>query len=192
MAPHRRIGAWIVGVATAGALVGHACTYALVQPDGGARQSLLAATGHAWVHIANEAGAAIAIVAVTAAVLGRLARRRAADVAAVSVFGRLAALQVVSFVAMEIGERAWAGVPLGGAMANGVLVLGVVVQLMIALAAAAVLSHLLRSVDRLVHDFSALVPPPRAVGRISAAAGSRGPAPIRTTPSIRAPPSLVR
>lgn len=192
MASRRRIGAWVAGVATAGALVGHACTYALVQPDGGARRDLFAATGHAWLHFANEAGVAVAIVAVAAAVLGRLTRGRATDVSVTSLSGKLAAFQVVAFAAIEIGERASAGAPLAGVMAGGILPVGVVVQLGIALVAATLLSRLLRSVDRLVPGFPTLLPPPRALAGVPFLVHRPGPAPIRTTPPIRGPPSFVR
>jgi hypothetical protein len=192
MGSRRGIGPWVAGVATAGALVGHACTYALVQPGGEARRGLLAATGHAWLHIADEAGAAVAIVAVAAALLGRLTRGRAADVSTATLFGALATFQVVAFAAMELGERASTGTPLGGVVTSGVLPVGVVVQLAVAMVAAATLSRLLRSADRLAPTFPQLLAPPRTTTAIPLLTRRPQPEPVRAAPSIRGPPSAVR
>jgi hypothetical protein len=192
MASRRRIGPWVAGVGTAGVLDGHAATYALAQPDGVARRGLLAATGHAWLHVANEAAVAVSIVAMAAAVLGRLTREREADVSTAALFHRLALVQLVAFIAIEVAERATIGAPVAGALTDGVLPLGLIVQSATALVAAVVLSILLRSADRLLAGLSSLVPPRTPLATIAVAGGVVRRAPARGVPSIRGPPSVVR
>jgi hypothetical protein len=191
MAFGRRIGWWVTGVAVAGAVAGHACTYAALQPDADARGSLLLATGHAWVHLANDAGAVLAVIALTAAVLGRITRQ-GADVSTTALFRRLAAFQVLAFVAMEVGERLAVGASLDAVFAGGLLPIGICVQLVIAAVAAVGLRHVLRSIDGLITAAPPVAPPRRASIRIVSAvrASRRGPA--LQPSSIRAPPSYVR
>ena len=191
MSTSRRIGPWIAGVAAAGAVVGHAVTYAVVQPDAVARQSLLAATGHAWVHLANDAGAVLAIVALAAALLGRITKREA-GISAEALFRRLAVFQVLAFVGMEVAERSTVGASLGGVFADGLLPIGVAVQVVVAAVAAIALRHLVRSIDGLAAAGSPIEAPARTSTPIRVPVERSRSALALAASSIRAPPVLAR
>lgn len=129
-----------LALAVTGVVVGHAIAYWAAAPNKVSRSALLHATGHAYWN-----------TAVLAAVLGGLwfaadhgvrlflAGRRAlptatapADLKAV-----LCILQLTLFVALEVGERAAAGVPLSSILSHRVFLLGILLQLVIAPALAA-------------------------------------------------------
>jgi hypothetical protein len=184
---------WVSGVAFGGTFVGHAIAYGFLRPDEHARENLLAATGHAYLHLANETGLLLVLFALAVALLGRLARR---DVEAPSIgtlFRSLAGFQVTVFLATELLERISSGAPLSGMLAGGLLPLGVVAQLSIAALASFLIHHLLCATDRLGEWLGPRPLLPRLTletVRASAALPDNGPA--LASSQIRAPPSVRR
>lgn len=185
---------WVSGVAVGGVLVGHAVTYGFVRPDEHARESLLAATGHAYLHLANESGLLLALIALAVALLGRVSRRRGVDAPSIgTLFRSLAGFQVAVFLAMEVLERVSSGATLSGMLDGGLLPLGVLAQLLIAVLGSFLIHHLLRAADRL----GELLGRAPALGRrrletLRSSAAALGRTPALASTAIRAPPSVRR
>ncbi len=119
------------GTAWAGLVIGHLLAYALAYPEEGTRRAHLAATGHGWLDIVS-----LSLLAVIPAVLlltteGAIRRRPA-----VTGWSRLAALQVPAFLLIELAER---GSAIGGAFTDPAVLLGLVLQLVVAGVAALLL-----------------------------------------------------
>ena len=134
--------------AVAGAAVGHTLLYLVAVPDTQARTAVLAATGHGYWSVAVAAAIVLGLLSL-ATVAGRhlltgLGRARSpADPDLGALAGRLALLQSGIFVVQEVLERLAAGAPLSGLVEQrGMLLNGVLVQVLVAFGVAAVL-HLL-------------------------------------------------
>jgi hypothetical protein len=124
-----------LALAITGVVIGHSIAYWAAAPSTVTRAALLHATGHAYWNTA-VLGAVLGGLwfAADHAVRLFLAGRRAlatpaapADLKAV-----LRVLQVTLFIALEVGERAAAGVPLSSILGHRVFVLGILLQLVIA------------------------------------------------------------
>ena len=124
-----------LGVAATGVVGAHALNYVLAFPDPAVRAHELAATGHGYwpiaVGIALLAGAAAAGLGVANGL--RLRRPAPMPVA------RLAVLQLVLFVTLETAERLGAGMNPIPFLHSPQLVVGVVLQVAVAVAAVLVL-----------------------------------------------------
>jgi hypothetical protein len=185
---------WVPGVAFGGVLVGHAIAYGLVRPDEHTRAGLLAATGHAYLHLANEAGLLLVLIALAVALLGRVGRRSGEDAPSFeTLFRGLAGFQVTVFLAMELLERVSSGAPISGILAGGVLPLGVFAQLVIAALASYLIHHLLRVADRL-GELLGRSPTlaRRTLESVRASATALPRTPALASAAIRAPPSVRR
>ncbi len=130
----------LLGAVTAGVVGGHSLSYLIAVPHGGDRHELLAHTGHGYLAEAVLLALAVGLIAALAtAVLGyrrgrgRGSRRMAFGPAAV----RLALLQTGSFAVLEVVERILAGAGLAGLAS--LLVLGALVQVLVATLGAALL-----------------------------------------------------
>jgi hypothetical protein len=130
----------LVGLALAGVLMGHALTYRALVPDAHARAAELAGTGHAYLSGANAIGLVAAVVALSVLFLGRLVR---AEGDAPHAFVRVAAFQLVTFVAMELLERIGGGAGLRGLLSA--LLVGVPVQVLVAGVVALIVRWILRA-----------------------------------------------
>jgi hypothetical protein len=125
----------ILGMALAGLVGGHLLGYLAAEPDAHAREALLERTGHLYLaEVGMFAAIAVAVATLAAAVLGA-ARRRSRGVR--GTFARLATLQGVAFVALEMGERLLAGEGLTGLWP--VIPLGLLLQVVLAAGGAAFL-----------------------------------------------------
>ena len=182
-----------LALAITGVVIGHSLAYWAAAPSSVTRAQLLHATGHAYWN-----------TAVLGAVLGGL--WFAADhVARLFLAGRrslhtpttpadlkpvLRVLQVTLFVALEVGERAAAGVPLSSTLGHRVFLLGVLLQLVIAPALAAlvgVLGAAARAVGRATRGEAFLSAPGVRALRVFAVAPLI--AGVPSTPcGIRGPP----
>jgi hypothetical protein len=192
MSAHRANRGAALGVAAGGVLLGHWLTYQAVAPQTLARQELLARTGHAYLGLANDIGLAIALAGLAAVFLSRLTRRDSPPASTMRWCARLAAFQVGAFATMEFVERLGAGAPLGGVLHDGLLPLGLMIQVGVALAGAVAVRWLLHVAEIAAEggrpasfrpDVEALV-----LGSSSA------PAPIivgHPATGIRGPPSFV-
>lgn len=126
----------------AGTLAAHSIAYWLVAPDPHHHASLLLSTGHGYWGVVTPLAMGLAVAGIAGALISRSgAAARFSFVAA-----RAVALQLVAFLAMETIERA----TVGGSLAviqEPVVLVGLAVQMMIALAIAGLLLVLTRSLD---------------------------------------------
>lgn len=188
--PVHRVSA-AAGLAAGGVLVAHALTYALVAPDAGARDRLLAATGHGYLPAANFVALLSVLITLGALFLGRLTRPWGTP-GWQQLGARLAAFQVGAFLAMELLERLGSGAPLAGLVRSGALVIGVATQLVIAGAVTLLVRLVLRASDKVAAALGLAPRSPAARGRVQRSAAfarpgqpdlllsfSRGPPPSR-------------
>jgi hypothetical protein len=148
---NRRPFLWIAALAVSGVAAGHSVAYYLAVPAAGQRQALLAQTGHSYWNVAVT----VAVLLELAGVFGVAVRHFRAGRAGTSslrltfgqLAGRLAAMQVAAFTALEITERLRAGVPLGEMFHNHLLPIGVAIQLLVACAGALLLRWLARAAE---------------------------------------------
>jgi hypothetical protein len=128
--------------AVTGVVVAHAANYALAIPDPASRGQELARTGHGYWPVAVATATVAAVVALALAIRRGL-RGRAPSLPAISP-GRLAGAQVVFFLVIETLERIGAGLDPVPFLHSSQLVLGLALQVVVALAAVLVL----RSIER--------------------------------------------
>ncbi|MFN2613230.1 MAG: hypothetical protein ABR552_00230, partial [Actinomycetota bacterium] len=120
----------------------HALEYSLLVPDPIRRIAMLRATGHSYWGPAVHAAAFAAVFAAGAAFAFGFNRGRA-RIASPAHVRRLVAFQTTGFICVETFERIAAGAPLRAAA--GVIVAGVVTQMLVAVAAACLLALLERA-----------------------------------------------
>lgn len=159
--PRRVLRAVVLyATAAAGLIGGHLLGYLAVAPDLGPRSVLLASTGHAYLSKAVVLAVAAAIVAaVAAAVLGATRVRGGTHLGASgpgSIGIRLAALQLLGFVALEVGERIMTGASLADLAT--VLALGIPLQVLVAVVGALLLSLVARAAEAVARALAEPVP----------------------------------
>jgi len=187
----------LAGAAVAGAAVGHSIAYLIVAPQGRTRAALLLGTGHGY---RSTLASAEIVLGVLAAVmfLGRRfhsglrsARRPVGDDPWAWVAARLALLQVAIFAVQEMVERAAVGYPIGSLTTDRLVSIGVLVQVAVAVLAAALLVCLGRAAEavgrmlgrpRLPRPIRVTVARPRVAVRLACRP--------RRADGIRAPPCL--
>jgi hypothetical protein len=158
---------WLGGLAAGGVAAAHILAFIVASPDPVRRGRLLDETGHgAWPVIVSVALAGL-VVALARFAVGRI---RDSDRPAPATLwrltaGRLMALQSLGFVALEAVERLISGHGLGRLMTEPVVLIGVALQVLVALVAAALMVLLARLVDRLNGLLRALPRAPRALAR---------------------------
>lgn len=168
---NRRSFLWIAALALSGVAAGHTVAYELAVPNGGRRAALLAQTGHSYWNIAVT----VAVFLELSGILALAIRHFRAGLAGTSfpqlgfahLAGRLAAMQVAAFSALEVGERLRSGIPVGEMFHNHLFPVGVILQILVACAGAVLLRWLGRAAE--------------AVGRL-----------IGRTPGARRPTVTVR
>lgn len=140
----------VAGAAVAGLLAAHALDYLMVIRDAAGREELLRETGHEYLAVAAALAVAACLISIAATIaLGAASRRGAEPVSFGGLAVRLVVLQVDGFVALEIAERLIEGE--GFAHRFGViLAVGVLLQVVVACAAALILSILGWTVRALV------------------------------------------
>jgi hypothetical protein len=139
----------LAGMALGGVVAGHAVAYLAAIPSPAARHHVLAETGHGYWRVAVAAALGASLFAAGSVALrhvraGAEGRARRADVCR-WLAPRLAAVQVLVFLAAEATERVVAGVPLAEFLHEGLLLWGLVAQLLVALLATVVLGWLARA-----------------------------------------------
>jgi hypothetical protein len=186
----------LAGAAVAGAAVSHTLIYLVEVPDAGARDAVLAATGHAYWSVAVAAAVVLGLVAVGSVAARRFLhglRRAGAPPSPEPVDRlalRLALYQSAIFVVQEGVERLAAGGSSGGlAAGTDLLLTGIAVQVLVALGIAVLLAGLGRAAEAVGRALR--VPPESQPARASAAWPARrvrrsrlpgGPAAIRAPP----------
>lgn len=183
----------LFGFAVAGLLAGHAASYALAVPDAHHRDLVLRETGHGYLPAAGEAALVLALAGVVALVVRSWSGRGRLDGVRLGSLARsLATVQVLAFAGQELLERLAAGAPLGGLLDEHVLVVGVLVQVSVALAGAAILHWLARTSARLVTVVASRASLPRPAPAIAPFPLDPVRPPTRTLATARAgrgPPS---
>jgi hypothetical protein len=182
-----------LALAITGVVIGHSLAYWAAAPSRVTRAELLHATGHAYWNTA-VLGAVLGGLWFAADHVVRLflAGRRALPTPATPADLKpvLRVLQITLFIALEIGERAAAGVPLGTIFGHRVFVLGVLLQLVIAPALAAfvgVLGAAARAAGRATSGEAFLSAP--GVGAFRVAYATPRVAAVPSSPcGIRGPP----
>lgn len=163
----------VFAAAAAGVLGGHWLTYALTLAEPARRDAVLSATGHGYLRVASVTALVLILLALGSAVMCAFDSRSdpagAPPAARIrGLFPRLWLMQGVTFAGMEVGERLVAGAPLGGIVLGRVLVVGLIVQALVAVVSAWLL-HVLH----------------RAAAGLARLAGSPGTAsPPRILPSL--------
>ena len=151
----------LFATALAGLVGGHLLGYLFAVPDAGARDALLARTGHSYLSKALIVASASAIVAGAAAsVLGAARARRSerGPLSYRSVALHLAALQLSGFLLLEVGERVMAGAP-GPDLLSPVLILGLPLQALVAAVGALVLILVARAAEAVVRALAGVMFP---------------------------------
>lgn len=147
-------------VVAAGALAGlvgaHAVNYWLLVSDPIRREAVLHATGHAWLPQIESVAIAAALASVVGAfAFGWRGEARPGTGFRATAF-RLAATQSIGFIALEFGERAFAGAPLHH-LSPLLLGVGIGLQVVCAGGVAAALSLLARAGSRIAQAFRATI-----------------------------------
>jgi hypothetical protein len=164
-ATERRAALCLGGVAAAGVVVAHVLAYALASPDASAHAELLEETGHELWPLTTAA----ATGAVAAALLGFVSERvqhaqrgfvservrraqRGSPRARLFVHGapRLALLQSLGFVALEALERLLSGGEVAHLLSEPAVVIGLLLQVGVAVAAVGLLAFLARTIEILI------------------------------------------
>jgi hypothetical protein len=147
----------VVGAAFGGVVFGHWLSYLLAIPSTGIRSEVLVATGHAYWLTAVRQAVALAVVSLGAIAMRQFRLVRSNDLPERHGPGglalRLAGLQVLGFLALEVTERVAAGAPVSTMLAHHVLVLGLLVQVAVAASAALLLSLFARAAGAVARAF---------------------------------------
>jgi hypothetical protein len=163
MKSHRRAGIaagrvayWLGGLAAFGIVAAHCLAYIIVAPDAAERATLLHRTGHHFWGLVFALALGVGTAGLSG-VLVRFIRLSTTEQPKVNLFGyaalRLMALQVGGFVLLETSERIFLG---NGAHAivEPVVIVGLALQVAVALAAALILSLLTKTLYALLSGTS--------------------------------------
>jgi hypothetical protein len=134
--------------AGAGTLGGHWAAYRVAVPEAHLRDHVLAQAGHGYWGVAAKGGVALAVGVAVAVVLGGMragARGQTTTPKVGSLIRKLATLQVLGFVGLEVVERLASGTSLAGLLSHRLLAVGVVVQVLVAAASALAMRWLHRA-----------------------------------------------
>jgi hypothetical protein len=182
----------VFGFAVAGLLLGHSFSYLVAYRDPHHRDLILERTGHGYLPAATDVALMIAIAGVVALVVRAWSARGRRDTSAfASVAIALAVVQVGAFAGQEVLERLVAGAPLGDLVHDHLLAIGIVVQVAVAVAGAAVLRWTSRTVTRLADALPLPVTAPRPVlvATIPSVAQAPRERVVALARNVRAPPS---
>jgi hypothetical protein len=177
-----------LGVAAGGVLLGHAVTYAVIDPNAHQRAADLARTGHAYLGAANDLGLIAALVALAAVFLGGLTRRDDRTPGLGELATRLATFQILAFTSMELLERLSAGASVGGVLHHGLLPVGIAVQAALAVVGAVAIRWLVRAAERVASIPGATPVAGRRAIAVIIATLFAPPRPALAATGIRGPP----
>lgn len=175
-------------LAFSGTLAAHSIAYWLVAPDPHHHASLLLSTGHGYWGVVTPLAMGLAVAGIAGALMSRTGTEARFSIVA----GRSVVLQLVAFLAMETIERATVGGSLI-VIKEPVVVVGLGVQMLIALAIAGLLLVLGRALDP--PTGSSFLPLPAAGRSKAATAPKEAPRPLELRfggALLRAPPVMSR
>jgi hypothetical protein len=143
---------WLSGLAFAGVVFAHRLAYIVAFPDPHHRSTVLESTGHHYLPLLGV----LSIAALAAGIIGLVAqrllhagaRRPGLDLNFRSVAAHLAVLQCAGFLGLELTERLLSGAELELLLAEPATVVGLLVQLVVAIAGAILVTVLRSAVDR--------------------------------------------
>lgn len=141
----RRVWAVAAGVGGAGLLFGHHLTYLLLPED--VRDHVLSSTGHGYLSYSGRIALPAAVLAGLMLAISSFANGRSgrtAHGATSRLTPRLIAIQGAAFLALEVGERLLSG-DVGHHLDARVLVLGLAIQLLLAMCISAAARALARA-----------------------------------------------
>jgi hypothetical protein len=143
----RSYSRWLLAASAAGVVAGHAITYSLAVPDHRQHDEVLRETGHSYWPAAVIIGLLGFAWAATTVVNRRLRSRRPTPPARgwLWITPRVAMLQVLLFVALEVTERVTSGEPVSTLFDHHLLSIGLAAQVVVAIAVATVLYWLDRA-----------------------------------------------
>jgi len=188
----------LAGAAVVGAAVGHSIAYLIVAPQGRARATLLAGTGHGYWSTAVAAEIVLGLLVVITFGLRRFNRglrspkRPPSDEPWAWLAARLSLLQVTIFLVQEVAERAASGHAIDDLLSDRLLSIGVLVQIVVAVGVATLLVWLGHAAEAVGRALGRQRPPrpvrvviawPRLVVRPTSLA--------RRADGIRAPPRVL-
>jgi hypothetical protein len=180
------------GLAMAGLVLGHVLAYLIAVPDPHQRAFVLQRTGHEYLPAMAEAALVLALAGIAAVVIRAFAPgpRRGSE-RFPRLAGRLALVQVLAFGGLEVVERMVAGAPLRHLASDHILVVGMTVQVVVAVAGAAFLWWLARTSTKLAETTSLPAELPRTGAVLALASTSWTPSPTTfgSIGNVRAPPS---
>jgi hypothetical protein len=179
----------LAAAAAAAAVLGHRIAYMLAIPSLGAREALLARTGHAYLPGTTEIVVLAALAGLGGLFLSAISRRDVGVAGRSSVFLRLAAVQVSIFASMEVIERLASGAPVSGVLDHGLFAIGIGVQLALAVAAAVVFALIYRASELATTSAASVVAAPRRLVAIPAPVTRLATTPDRGPVTSRGPPS---
>jgi hypothetical protein len=179
------------GLAMAGLVLGHVLAYLIAVPDPHHRAFVLQRTGHEYLPAAAEAALVLALAGMAAVVIRAFGP---GPLGGPDRFSRLACrlglVQVLAFGGLEVAERIVAGAPLRHLTSDHILVIGMAMQVVVALAGAAFLRWLARTSSKLAETVLPRVPLPRAgaVQALASASWIPGTGAFGSIGNVRAPP----
>ena len=179
------------GLAMAGLVLGHVLAYLIAVPDPHQRAFVLQRTGHEYLPAMAEAALVLALAGIAAVVIRAFApgpRRGSERFSRLA--GRLTLVQVLAFGGLEVVERIVAGAPLRHLASDHILVIGIAVQVVVAVAGAAFLWWLARTSTKLAETTSLPAELPRTGAVLALASTSWTPSPTTfgSIGNVRAPP----
>ena len=180
------------GLAMACLVLGHVLAYLIAVPDPHHRAFVLQRTGHEYLPAMAEAALVLALAGIAAVVIRAFAPGPRGGAERFSrLAGRLGLVQVLAFGGLEVVERIVAGAPLRHLASDHILVIGMAVQVVVALAGAAFLRWLARTSTRLAETIQPRHSLPRAgaVLALASASWSPGTTAFGSVGNVRAPPS---
>lgn len=179
------------GLAMAGLVLGHVLAYLIAVPDPHHRAFVLQRTGHEYLPAMAEAALVLALAGMAAVVIRAFAGQRRGSERFSRLAGRLGLVQVLAFGGLEVVERIVAGAPLRHLASDHILVIGMAVQVVVALAGAAFLRWLARTSSKLVETVvpRLSLPRARAVLALASTSWSPGIGTFGSVGNVRAPPS---
>jgi hypothetical protein len=158
----------LAGAGVVGAAVGHSIAYLMVAPQGRTRAALLAGTGHGYWSTVVAAEIVLGLLVVVSTIVRRFgdglrrAPRAPGEEPWAWLVARLGLLQTTIFIVQEVLERTVSGNPVSLVVSDRLLVVGVLVQLLVAVVVATVLVWLGRAAEAVGRAF-ARGPLPRPV-----------------------------
>jgi hypothetical protein len=160
------------GLAASGVVAAHVIAYFLAEPDAHAREDLLAATGHHRWTLVVAIALGFTVAGLVHYAWARALSPHASTLSSGSLFklaaARLIPIQVLGCVGLEAVERWFAGEPVATVLTEPAVVIGVFLQLLVAVVGALILVLFAKAVDlilgrKVLPAFSARPTSPRPI-----------------------------